>query len=165
MTDIERQVAPCVGRRRRHLALRLEAEREDGFDAVATPLEGGEQRPPIHSTQIDERWNRDPVRQAQRANPARAHVMQVRDDRADRAAWGDTWNGRIPEGGWQLLHQVGRDATIRPPSREHGGPKIEWLCHGLFSFWLDAADAYFAFTASLAAYRRSASSRTSRYAT
>lgn len=61
VADIERQVAPGVRWGRRHLALCLEAECEERFDAFATPLEGREQRTPADSTQIDEWWDLHPV--------------------------------------------------------------------------------------------------------
>lgn len=125
VTDIERQVPPDVGWRRRHLALGLEPEREDRLDAFATPPERREQLTPPYTTQIDERRDLNPMRQAECADPARATIVQVRDEHADRPARGDTGNGCTPEGGGQLLHQVGGDAAIRPPCGEHGGPQIE----------------------------------------
>jgi hypothetical protein len=63
VADIERQVAPGVRWRRRHLALCLEAHCEECLDALAAPLERREQRSAVDSTQIDERWNLYSVRQ------------------------------------------------------------------------------------------------------
>ena len=123
VTDIEREVAPDVGWRRRHLGIRLESEREERLDAVGAPREGREQLAPPYATPIDEPWHPDPMRLAECANPASTGVVQVRHEHADGAAW-RTGNGLTPEGGGQLLDEIGGDAAIRPPCREHGRPQV-----------------------------------------
>src|SRR5262245_2443607 len=61
MRDVQRQVAPYVGFRRRHVASRSEAELEERFDPPAAPLKSGKQFMPRYLVAVDRGGDRNPV--------------------------------------------------------------------------------------------------------
>lgn len=69
VTHIEGQVAPDVGCRWWHPALRVEAQDEKRLDAAATAPESRNQLPTIYSVEVDEWGNGDSVLLAQRLDP------------------------------------------------------------------------------------------------
>src|SRR5206468_5716556 len=87
VADVERQVAPDVRLRRRDLATGLEAQRQQGFDAVGAPLQRRHELPPRHSAVIDVIGCGNAVLAAERLDPAAAGVVDVSGDHAYRASW------------------------------------------------------------------------------
>lgn len=129
VTYIERQVPPDVCGRGRHLAAGLEAEHEECLDALAAPLEGGEQLAASDVPEVHEHRGRDPVRRAERAEPAGSAVVQVRHEHADGAARG-TGDGFTPKWSRQVLDEVRGYLTVGAPGREDGCLEITEVGHG-----------------------------------
>ncbi len=97
MRDIQRQVAPYVGLRRRHIASRSDAQLEERFDPPATPLESGKQFMPRDLAAVDRGGDRDPVFLAEGLKPHAPGVVQMPGDHANRAPR-CPGNSGVPEG-------------------------------------------------------------------
>jgi hypothetical protein len=116
--DVQRQVAPDVALRRRHVAARSDTELEEVFDPPVAPLKSGKQFTPGYGAAVHRVGDRDPMFLAECPEPHATNVVQMPSDHADRAPRcpGD---GGLPEDSGEVLHQVRRDPTIGPP----GGQK------------------------------------------
>ena len=68
--DVQRQVAPDVGLRWRHMASCSDAELEQRFNPFTAPLEGGKQFMPRDLAAVDRCGDRDPVFLAESLEPA-----------------------------------------------------------------------------------------------
>ena len=86
MRDVQRQVAPYVGLRWRDLASCSDAELEERFDALATPLESGKQFMTRYLAAVDRGGDRDPVFLPEGFEPHATGVVQMSGDHPDRAA-------------------------------------------------------------------------------
>ena len=84
MRDIQRQVAPHVGLRRRYMAALSHAEFEQRFYSPAAPVECGEQMTPLDFTAVYRSRNGDTVFGAQCLDPHATGVVQMPGDHADR---------------------------------------------------------------------------------
>ena len=120
MGDVQRQVAPDVGFRRRHVASCLNAEREERLDPPATAVQGGKQLASRNRAAIDRDGDRDPVFPAERLEPHAPGVVEMPRDHADRAPR-RPWNGGIPNRGRQMLYEVRGDPAVCPPGGQEGG--------------------------------------------
>lgn len=69
VANIEREVAPHVGFRRRHLTTRVETKHKQRFDAATTAFESRKELLTCHAGEVDERWRRDSMLTAERPDP------------------------------------------------------------------------------------------------
>lgn len=117
MRDVEREVAPHVGLRRRYVASRRDAELEERFDPPATPLERGQQFTPRDRAAVHRSGDRDPVFPAEGLEPHAASIVKMPRDHADRAPW-SPWNRSIPDRRGEMLDEIRRHPAVGPPGGE-----------------------------------------------
>jgi len=122
--DVQGQVAPYVGLRRRHATPPLATQGQEGGDPPAAPLERGAQLPRSDGPVIHPRRGDDPMLMAQRPDPRAPRVVDMGGDRPDRAAR-HSGDGRRPEGRGDVLDEIARDATVGPPGSQDRLVQIE----------------------------------------
>ena len=115
--DVQRQIAPDVGLRWRHLASCSDAELEQRFNPFTAPIESGNQFMPRDLAAVDRCGDRDPVFLAESLEPGATRVVQMPGDHANRAPR-SPGNLSVPEGSWQVLDEVGRNPAVGPPGSQ-----------------------------------------------
>ena len=123
MPNVERQVAPYIGLRRRDLSACRNPKLEKLLDTATTPLQRYQQTPTRDLAPVDSSGNGDPVLLAERLEPHAPRVVHVPRNHADSAPWFSR-NRSIPDYGWKLFDEMGRNEAVRPPRGEDGGPQI-----------------------------------------
>ena len=115
--DVEREVAPDVCLRWRHMASGGKAQVEKFFNPAAAPVESGKQRSARDVAPVDRCRHRDAVFPPEMFEPHAPRVVQVAGDHADRAPW-RAGNGRIPDCIGNVFYQVRSDAAVGSPRSE-----------------------------------------------
>ena len=123
VADVQRQVAPHVRLRRRHLAASRDAELEKRLDAVTAPPERGQQLSAPDPSPVYQSGYWNPVWLAERLQPRAPGVMQMRRDHAHRTSWRSR-NGDVPQRLRQMLDDVRGNAAVRPPRGKHRRPQV-----------------------------------------
>jgi hypothetical protein len=123
VSDVERQIAPSVGRSQRNLAALLTAESEEAEDALATALECRDQLLRPGSPSVDATGHGDPQLLAQGLDPHAARIVNVAGDHADGAT-GRSRDRGGPQLSRQVLDQEDRHPIVGPPGVEDRSPKI-----------------------------------------
>jgi hypothetical protein len=118
MRDVQRQVAPYIALRRRHTASCSDAELEERFDPLATPLESGKQFMTRYLAAVDGGGDRDSVFFPEGLEPHATGVVQMPGDHANRAArcagkWG------VPKRSRQVLDEVRGNSAVRSPRSQN----------------------------------------------
>src|SRR5437588_6408492 len=131
MPNIQRQVTPYIGLRRRDPSACRYPQLEKRLDTPATSLQSQEQTPTRHLPAIDELRCGNSVFLAESPDPPAPGVVQMGGDRTNCAPWFSR-NRSVPEHGWKLLDEVGGNEAVRPPRGEDRRPQIRDSCHSLF---------------------------------
>jgi hypothetical protein len=117
MRDVQRQVAPDVGLRRRQMTSRSDAELEERFDPAAAPLESQKQFMPRDLAAIDRGGGRDPVFLPEGLDPHATGVVEMPGDHAGGAP---RCPGKrdVPKASGYVLNEVRRDPAVGAPSSQ-----------------------------------------------
>src|SRR6266566_138435 len=114
MWDVQRQVAPHVGLRRRHTASGGYTELEERFDPCATTPKRGKQFTTRYLAPVDSCRDGDPVFLTKGLEPHAPGIVHMAGDHADSAPWRPR-NGGVPQCSGQVLNKIGGDAIVGPP--------------------------------------------------
>jgi hypothetical protein len=117
MRDVQRQVAPGVGLRRRQMTSRSDAELEERFDAPATPLESRKQFMPRDLAAVDRSGDRDPVFLPEGLDPHATGVVEMPGDHTGGAPR-RPGKRDVPKASGYVLNEVRRDSAVGAPSSE-----------------------------------------------
>jgi hypothetical protein len=123
MPHVKRQVAPCICRRRRNLTVPLEPQGQQAGDPAAAAFQGADKLGAGHPVPVNRWRHRDTVRLSESLDPHAARVVDMASDHPNRASR-RTRNRSVPQCGWKLLDQEGRDAVVRGPSVQNDA--MQW---------------------------------------
>jgi len=115
--DVEREITPRVGFRRRHVATVTVAQLQERRDAATALLQGCYEVSRRNGPLVHSHRESDPVLGSQGLHPPAARIVEMGGDAADRAGR-DARNRRAPQGVRDTLDQKSRHAVVRPPSGE-----------------------------------------------
>src|SRR5262249_40392401 len=122
VADVQRKVAPDVGRGRRNSSVPLEPELEEIGDARAASLQGPNELGARDAAAIDRGRHRDTMRLPEDLDPGAAGVMNVTNEHSNRPPW-RTGDGFIPKLGWNPTDEEGGDSGIGRPGAENAFPE------------------------------------------
>src|SRR5438105_9130066 len=123
MGNVQRQVAPHIGLRRRHMASCSDTEPEERFDSCATALKRSKQFTTGYLAPVDSSRDGDSVFRTKGLEPHAAGIVQMPGDHADGASW-RARNFGVPECSGHVLNKVGGDAIVGPPGSQERRAEI-----------------------------------------